>query len=444
MPAAWLAGLAGALAGAALFGGAPLAAIFWLTLGVVAAAPAPRSQSRRREPSRTLSIVHVIARLNVGGAALHVLQLAREQRRRGHDVVVVAGHARRRRGVDGVRRPTSSASPFCSCRRSSASSRCAPTAQRSASLRSIIRDATPRRPPHAHRESRRDRADRRPARRRRGRARSSTPTTATSSAATSVRRASGVFRLVERLLARTAGTSIAVSDEVRDDLVALRRRAGRAVRRRPVRVRPPGVERGRRRGPRAHPRPSSASRDETFVVGWAGRLTAIKRPLDLVRTLRRAPRPGVDARARRSSATASDRHATEALARELGVARPLPVRRLPAADPRLVRRLRRLAPDLRERGDAGRRDRSAGGGAAGRRDAGRRHRRRSSSTARAASSSPIGDIDGAGRTARRARPRPASCARRSAGRRRRRTRRDSPRARMADELEAVYRRLLAR
>src|SRR5215213_2123461 len=38
-----------------------------------------------------LTIVHAIARLNVGGAAVHVLQLAREQRRRGHDVLVVAG-----------------------------------------------------------------------------------------------------------------------------------------------------------------------------------------------------------------------------------------------------------------------------------------------------------------------------------------------------------------
>ena len=35
--------------------------------------------------------MHVIARLNVGGAALHVLQLAHEQERRGHQVVVVAG-----------------------------------------------------------------------------------------------------------------------------------------------------------------------------------------------------------------------------------------------------------------------------------------------------------------------------------------------------------------
>ena len=38
-----------------------------------------------------MRIVHVIARLNVGGAALHVLQLAHEQAQRGHDVVVVAG-----------------------------------------------------------------------------------------------------------------------------------------------------------------------------------------------------------------------------------------------------------------------------------------------------------------------------------------------------------------
>lgn len=37
IPAAWLASLIGALAGAALFGGTPIATIFWLTLGVVAA-----------------------------------------------------------------------------------------------------------------------------------------------------------------------------------------------------------------------------------------------------------------------------------------------------------------------------------------------------------------------------------------------------------------------
>jgi glycosyltransferase involved in cell wall biosynthesis len=38
-----------------------------------------------------VKIVHVIARLNVGGAALSVLELAAGQRANGHDVLVVAG-----------------------------------------------------------------------------------------------------------------------------------------------------------------------------------------------------------------------------------------------------------------------------------------------------------------------------------------------------------------
>src|SRR5215210_3161313 len=40
VPAGWLAATAGALAGAALFGGSPLAALFWLTIGAAAAASA--------------------------------------------------------------------------------------------------------------------------------------------------------------------------------------------------------------------------------------------------------------------------------------------------------------------------------------------------------------------------------------------------------------------
>lgn len=39
LPAAWVAALAGGLTGAALFGGIPLAAIFWITIGVTALAP---------------------------------------------------------------------------------------------------------------------------------------------------------------------------------------------------------------------------------------------------------------------------------------------------------------------------------------------------------------------------------------------------------------------
>jgi hypothetical protein len=39
LPAGWTASLAGAIAGAALFGGIPMTAIFWLTIGLVALAP---------------------------------------------------------------------------------------------------------------------------------------------------------------------------------------------------------------------------------------------------------------------------------------------------------------------------------------------------------------------------------------------------------------------
>ena len=39
VPLGWLAVIGGAIAGAALFGGSPLAALFWLTLGVAAARP---------------------------------------------------------------------------------------------------------------------------------------------------------------------------------------------------------------------------------------------------------------------------------------------------------------------------------------------------------------------------------------------------------------------
>lgn len=50
LPAAWVAALAGGLTGAALFGGIPLAAIFWITIGVTAVAPS-LAPPARAEPS---------------------------------------------------------------------------------------------------------------------------------------------------------------------------------------------------------------------------------------------------------------------------------------------------------------------------------------------------------------------------------------------------------
>jgi hypothetical protein len=51
LPAAWVGSLAGALAGAALFGGNPLTAMFWLTLGVAALAPSLVPPSRASAPA---------------------------------------------------------------------------------------------------------------------------------------------------------------------------------------------------------------------------------------------------------------------------------------------------------------------------------------------------------------------------------------------------------
>jgi hypothetical protein len=51
LPAGWLASLAAALGGAALFGGTPLAALFWLTLGLVAAAASLAIASGRIDPA---------------------------------------------------------------------------------------------------------------------------------------------------------------------------------------------------------------------------------------------------------------------------------------------------------------------------------------------------------------------------------------------------------
>ena len=57
LPAAWAASLAGGLAGAALFGGIPFAAVFWLTLAVAALAPslvpAPAAVRERRSEQPT-------------------------------------------------------------------------------------------------------------------------------------------------------------------------------------------------------------------------------------------------------------------------------------------------------------------------------------------------------------------------------------------------------
>jgi glycosyltransferase involved in cell wall biosynthesis len=265
----------------------------------------------------SLSIVHVIARLNVGGAALHVLQLAHEQTRRGHDVLVVAGtlaageesmeYVADELRVELLRLPV-------------LQRELSPRADSAAilALRRLLRQ---RRPDVLHTHTAKAGATGRLAALGAGGARPRARVHTYHGHVLSgyfSRRWERLFRGIERLLAHTSGTLVAVSDEVRDDLVGF----GVAPARRFAVVPygfdlPPWSEADEqaRRGIRAELRVG----EETFVVGWAGRLTAIKRPLDLVRTLRALLDHDVDALLVLVG-DGEDRGAVEALAAQLGVA----------------------------------------------------------------------------------------------------------------------------
>ena len=102
------------------------------------------------------------------------------------------------------------------------------------------------------------------------------------------------FRVLERMLARVTTTLVALSPEVRDDLVALRVAPASkfAVVRLGIELdeRVSGGDERRRATRRLLGIPSDA-----FVVGWVGRMTAVKRTEDVARTLRALVDQGVDA-----------------------------------------------------------------------------------------------------------------------------------------------------
>jgi glycosyltransferase involved in cell wall biosynthesis len=231
-------------------------------------------------------IVHVIARLNVGGAALSVVELAAEQRRRGHDVLVVAGtippgeasmeHVAVELDVPYLRLPalTREVSPrndFDAVR----------------SLRRLLRT---RRPDVLHTHTSKAGTTGRVAALLAGRAPGAVVHTFHGhvlSGYFSPRR-ERFFRLVERALAHVTDRIVAVSDQVRDDLV----RFGIAPADR-IAVVQYGFDLDARvggaAGMRAGKRQALGLADDAFVVGWAGRLAEIKRPLDLVRTIAELP-----------------------------------------------------------------------------------------------------------------------------------------------------------
>jgi glycosyltransferase involved in cell wall biosynthesis len=102
------------------------------------------------------------------------------------------------------------------------------------------------------------------------------------------------FRVLEQMLARVTTALVAVSPEVRDDLVAL----GVAPASKFVVVRL-GIELDERvsggEEERRATRRLLGIPPDAFVVGWIGRMTAVKRTEDIARTLQALVRRGVDA-----------------------------------------------------------------------------------------------------------------------------------------------------
>jgi glycosyltransferase involved in cell wall biosynthesis len=129
----------------------------------------------------------------------------------------------------------------------------------------------------------------------------------------------GVFRLLERWLARITDALVAVSPEVRDELVAFG--VAPASKFRVIRLGIELDERLSRDGAaRAETRRVMGIGDERFVVGWIGRMTAVKRTDVVLRSFRRLRDDGVDA-VLCMVGDGPDRRWVEDLAGELGVMR---------------------------------------------------------------------------------------------------------------------------
>jgi len=107
--------------------------------------------------------------------------------------------------------------------------------------------------------------------------------------------ASRGFRVLEQVLARTTTTLVAVSPEVQDELVRLH--VAPASKFTVVRL---GIELDQRVGDdqaaRAETRRLLGVGDEPFIIGWVGRMTAVKRTDVVVRVLSKLVERGVDAR----------------------------------------------------------------------------------------------------------------------------------------------------
>jgi glycosyltransferase involved in cell wall biosynthesis len=263
-------------------------------------------------------ILRVIARLNMGGPALHVAYLTAGLRERGYDTTLVAGSLAR--GEDSM--------AFVADARDVQIVRIDQLGREISPLRDLV--ATVRlawlirreRPDILHTHTAKAGTVGRVAALLAGRRR---PRIVAHTFHGHVLRGyfgpvrSWFFLLLERWLASRTTALIAVSPQVRDDLVAL----GVAPPERFVVIRL-GIELGERVAPeqngRAESRRYLGIEPDRFAVGWIGRMTAVKRTDDVLVAFKRLRDEGVDA-VLCMVGDGPDRQDLERRAHELGIVR---------------------------------------------------------------------------------------------------------------------------
>ena len=270
------------------------------------------------ESERRIKILRVIARLNMGGPALHVAYLTEGLTKRGYDTTLVAGSLAR--GEDSMAF-VSDARGVEVVRIDELGREISPLRDLMATIR-LARLIRKERPQILHTHTAKAGTVGRIAA---GLAGSRKPPIVVHTFHGHVLRGyfgpvrTLLFRLLERWLAAGTTALIAVSPQVRDDLVSL----GVAPRERFVVIRL-GIELDERVAPKENGRGESRRYlgipGDRFAVGWIGRMTAVKRTDDVLIAFKSLRDSGVDA-VLCMVGDGPDRIPLEQRAHDLGVAR---------------------------------------------------------------------------------------------------------------------------